>query len=112
MQLDTGWVIFRDAARAMSPSKELTEVIPGLFTGTFGVLRALTEPPLDDVRLYLGYSGWGAGQLEMEMAAGAWLTAPATSDVILGVSPDSMWEHVVRALGIDPSTLVAMPGIH
>jgi putative transcriptional regulator len=64
------------------------------------------------VRLFLGYAGWGPGQLEGEMAEGVWLTAPASREAIFDVAPESMWEYVVRSLGIDPVTLILTPGVH
>ena len=46
------------------------------------------------------------------LAEGAWLIAPVSRDVVFGVDPDAMWDHVLRSLGIEPSTLVASRGVH
>ena len=62
--------------------------------------------------MLLGYAGWGPGQLEMELSEGAWLVAPVSRDVVFGVDHSVMWEHVLRGLGIDPSTLIATRGVH
>ncbi len=49
----------------------------------------------------LGYAGWGAGQLEREMAANAWLSGPADSDLIFDVPVEKRWEAAAAALGVD-----------
>lgn len=51
------------------------------------------------VRLYLGYSGWGAGQLEGELALGTWLPAPGTAERVFSDRPEGLWRRVVRSLG-------------
>jgi putative AlgH/UPF0301 family transcriptional regulator len=38
--------------------------------------------------------------------------APLVPGVVFQVPPESMWDHVVRGLGIDPATLVSTSGIH
>ncbi len=53
------------------------------------------------VQLALGYAGWGAGQLESEMAANAWLTVPATAELIFSTPYEQRWESAARLLGID-----------
>ena len=64
------------------------------------------------VRVFAGYAGWGPGQLESELTEGAWLLAPVDPLVIFQVERDAMWSHVVRSLGVEPSTLVASRGVH
>jgi len=57
----------------------------------------------------MGYAGWGAGQLESEMARGAWLCSPVTLDLVLGTEPEEQWNTVIRSLGIDPMMLIPAP---
>jgi putative transcriptional regulator len=112
VQPETGWVIF---------GNELADVVSGgaqplvenvYFAGSLDVLREAAEHPVEHLRLLLGYAGWGPGQLEGELAQGAWLNAPVTSQVVFDVDPGEMWEHVVRSLGVEPATLVPSHGIH
>lgn len=49
----------------------------------------------------LGYAGWGAGQLEEEMAENAWLSCPATDDIIFELPPEQRWQAAAGKLGID-----------
>ena len=47
-------------------------------------------------RLYIGYAGWGAGQLDAEVRLGAWLLVPATPALIFDNDPDSLWSRLVH----------------
>lgn len=49
----------------------------------------------------LGYAGWGAGQLEGELAANAWLTVPANVDVLFDVPFEQRWRAAAALIGID-----------
>ncbi len=60
--------------------------------------------------LALGYSGWGAGQLEYELAENAWLTADADPDLIFGESHEGKWQAALEQLGIDGGRLQVKPG--
>jgi len=112
VQPQTGWVIFGDEL-ASAVGAEATEIADGVFfAGSLQVLREAARHPVDHVRLLLGYAGWGPGQLESEIAAGAWLSAPVSSQVVFEVDHAAMWEHAVRSLGIEPATLVPSHGIH
>ena len=51
--------------------------------------------------LALGYAGWGAGQLEQELAEGAWLTAPSSHDVLFETPFEQRLDRVAHQLGID-----------
>jgi putative transcriptional regulator len=111
VQPNTGWVLFGDGA---PPGiDDANELAPGLsVAGSLEALRKIADHPPGRLRMILGYAGWGPHQLEDEMAQGAWLVAPACPEVVFGVSPEAMWEPVVRSMGIDPATLVATPGVH
>ncbi|MHB1139099.1 MAG: YqgE/AlgH family protein [Microthrixaceae bacterium] len=54
---------------------------------------------LDSVRLYTGYSGWSAGQLDAELASGAWHVVSALPDDVLCADPDVLWRSVMRRQG-------------
>lgn len=51
--------------------------------------------------LALGYAGWGAGQLEEELADGSWLTAPSSHDVLFETPFEKRLDRVGHQLGID-----------
>jgi putative transcriptional regulator len=114
VELTSGWMLFSDDARLSEPDiDQVTALANGLrFTASLEIFQEVTQDPPDDVRLFLGYAGWGPGQLESEIAQGAWLSVPANSETIFDVPSDEMWDHGVRSLGVDPGALVSTSGIH
>ena len=62
---------------------------------------SLSLPPDDypKMHLYLGYSGWGPGQLEDEMQAGSWIFHPAQADIVFHNNPEQGWREALRAKG-------------
>lgn len=113
VQSNTGWVLFGDDVALEMGGEPVQQVVPGMsFAGSLSVLQAVAEQPPEDVRLFLGYAGWSPGQLESEIAAGAWLFAPPSADVVFEVAPDDMWDTVVRGLGVNPATLISTSGVH
>ena len=47
-------------------------------------------------RIYLGYAGWAAGQLEAEVRAGAWAVLHRRASVVFDDDPDSLWQRLTR----------------
>ncbi len=80
-------------------------------TATTDVLRAIAEGegPRHSL-MALGYSGWGAGQLDREMQENAWLTVDADEDLLFSTSLERKWDTAIRRLGIDPMMLVSTVG--
>jgi putative transcriptional regulator len=110
VQPQTGWVLFEGPA---DPSEEARDLGEGIaFAGSLDVLRGIAAAPPERTRVLLGYAGWGPGQLESELAQGAWLVAPVDRQTLFEVDCEDMWVHVVRSLGIEPATLVAGRGVH
>jgi putative transcriptional regulator len=60
-------------------------------------------------RIFVGYSGWGPGQLEAEVADDAWLLTPATEADVFTSAPGRLWEAVVTRLGPSYAMLRSMP---
>ena len=83
------------------------QVLPGVaFTQHVGDLARLAEaPPERGMRLYLGYAGWGEGQLIEEILRNDWLIAPADPELIFSPQPETVWDRALRSVGIDPGSL-------
>ena len=75
-------------------------------TATIDILRAIaagTGP--ENAVLALGYAGWGAGQLELELQANGWLNCPADAELIFNTSADIRYVMALRRIGIEPAML-------
>lgn len=69
----------------------------------------LIAPAFAGLRIFAGYAGWSAGQLEDEIAEGAWYVVPAqTHDAFLS-DPDRLWVEVLRRQGGQLAMLATMP---
>lgn len=60
-------------------------------------------------RVFAGYSGWTAGQLEAELAEGSWIVAPAEPEDVFADEPEQLWPTVLRRLGGQFTLLATMP---
>lgn len=50
------------------------------------------------IRFFLGYSGWSAGQLERELNENSWVIAKVKSDIIMSNRGDDTWKRILRSL--------------
>jgi len=67
------------------------------------------EPSILRARVFAGYSGWGPGQLEAEMAVGSWILEPAREDDVFTDAPDLLWSRVLERKGPEYRQLSRMP---
>jgi putative transcriptional regulator len=108
VQVERGWILHADES-----VEEKQVVIPGLYVSTGSLaLENLLERGSRPFRLFLGYSGWGAGQLEKEMIEGAWITAEADVRYVFDENSDKIWNRVLTDLGVDPNRLMVGTGLH
>lgn len=72
-------------------------------TSSRDILEAIVqgEAGPTDALVILGYAGWGAGQLEQELADNIWLTLPAEESILFETPPESRWHAAAARLGID-----------
>lgn len=63
----------------------------------------------DDARIFVGYAGWSAGQLEGELAEGAWWVLDALPGDAFTARPDALWGQVLRRQGGDLALLHLYP---
>lgn len=107
----SGWIVHEPAEDL--DATDSVDVAPGIVLSTSNEqLRELASRPPRQLRFVMGYSGWGAGQLESELSEGAWLAAEATAAVVFETPPERMWEVAIGSLGIDPAALVPGTGVH
>ena len=77
----------------------------------FGAVGFVQEPDVAVVRgrVFVGYAGWSAGQLESELEEESWLVLPAEPDDLFGNDPDGLWSAVLRRQGGPYALLSLMP---
>ena len=68
----------------------------GLHTIDLDADPALAAAEYSRLRVFAGHAGWGPGQLEGEMANGAWWTLEATSEDVFSTEPDELWARVLK----------------
>ncbi|ODT69077.1 MAG: hypothetical protein ABS75_18070 [Pelagibacterium sp. SCN 63-23] len=75
-------------------------------TATLDVLKAMAFGPAPRASLFaLGCCGWSPGQLEDEISANGWLTAPFDSDLLFEVPVEQRYERVLESLHITRASL-------
>ena len=109
----TGWVLHEPMTLAQ-PGQGGTIAITSTISLSTSPdrLRTIASQPPRNIRLLLGYSGWGPGQLEAEMARGAWLHATADPQLVFDTPADDMWDRAMKSLGISPESLFAGRGVN
>jgi putative transcriptional regulator len=65
--------------------------------------------PNRKVKLFAGYSGWSPGQLEDEMKRKAWLTHPASLELVFKPDPATLWQNILQQKGWKYKLLSQMP---
>jgi len=80
-------------------------------TATVDILRAISSGRGPRQALMaLGYAGWGAGQLESEIAENGWLTCPATPELLFDADIDRKYDKALASIGIDLAHLSGAAG--
>ncbi|MBT39925.1 MAG: hypothetical protein CL938_15425 [Deltaproteobacteria bacterium] len=94
--VDPGQIVF--LVRTEDPPPGAIHVLPDVYaTSDSEILRkfAKGDLPVARFRAYVGYAGWGPGQLKGEIARGDWFSDPAKAETIFDPKPQNMWERLV-----------------
>lgn len=109
VQPERGFVIHDDGNAGFSSTLSMLDGLK--VTTSRDILVALAEGHGPQRSLIaLGYAGWGAGQLETEMVNNAWLTVPATAEIIFSVPFERRWESAAALLGVSIAALSSEAG--
>ena len=63
----------------------------------------------NNIRFFIGYSGWSDGQLDNELKEKSWLTVEATRKIVFHIETDEIWKESLKLLGGDYEQLVNYP---
>ena len=117
VQTERGFVLheatFNAANQPTEPVYSSTMVIPGglEMTTSRDVLEAISSGSGPrKVIVSLGYSAWGEGQLEAELADNSWLTVEADARLIFDTPIDQRYEQALQLLGLQPWMLTPDAG--
>ena len=79
------------------------EVVPGLYTGgNFELLIPLINSGVispNEIRFFLGYSGWEMGQLNSELKLNSWLIGETTIEDVLNTNDEKLWKNMLKNMG-------------
>lgn len=92
-----------DSSLAVAPDLHVTtsrDVLEAMARGE-GPERAIVA---------LGCAGWGAGQLESELAENSWLTAPSDSELLFGLPLEARWQAAAGRIGVDMLQMAGYSG--
>jgi putative transcriptional regulator len=103
-----GFVLHSDDYRVESSLPVSDDIC---LTATVDILRAITagRGPRNAL-MALGYSGWGAGQLEIEIAENGWLTCPADMELLFDADIDRKYDRILASIGINLAHLSLAAG--
>lgn len=103
VQSDRGFVL-HEPAGDWEATLKVTDKIG--ITSSRDILQAIAagEGP-EKAIVTLGYAGWGAGQLEQELAANTWLSGPASSKIVFDIPSEERWTAAAALLGVDLNLL-------
>lgn len=80
-------------------------------TATIDILRDISAGRGPQQALMaLGYSGWGAGQLETEIAENGWLACPATPEFLFENEVDTLYDRILASIGVNLTHLSNVTG--
>jgi len=100
-----------DAFMVLAEFEDVDDAAAPIIDG-LGFMPADAEPAdlaIKRLRLFAGYSGWGSGQLEDELAEDSWIVVDAAADDAFADDPDVLWRTVVQRKGGSFSLMENMP---
>jgi putative transcriptional regulator len=108
VQIERGFVLHSSSGAWQSSMAVKDDII---VTGSKDILEAIaTGNGPEEYLVALGYAGWGAGQLEKEVADNYWLICPANADTLFRQPYENRFDISLKQLGIDPSQLSIKAG--
>lgn len=96
-------------ARTYGLDEGTRTILPGVDVADLSADPTLVGTAIAGVRIFAGYAGWGAGQLEGEISQGSWFVVDARPEDIFTAEPGELWRGVLRRQGGVFTTIPADP---
>lgn len=104
VQVDRGFVLHRTSNRKWESTLPISDDIS--LTASSDIISDIAnDQGPSDLIITLGYSGWGPGQLEEELASNAWLTIPADAAILFDTPFEERAKVAAAKMGIDFSLI-------
>jgi len=104
VDIDRGFVLHSSDYFQSDTSLKLSDTL-NLTTTKDILISLVSDYAPEKAMLAVGYSGWGAGQIEREVQDNAWIVADADEALIFDTDLDSKWKKALGSLGIKPEML-------
>ncbi len=93
--------------------EESVEILPGVFMGgDFEKLRKLLyagKIAPEQVRFFVGYSGWSPDQLQSEIKSQSWFVTDIDKDLVMDTDVEDLWRHIMKKFGRKGEVIANMP---
>jgi putative transcriptional regulator len=80
-------------------------IMNGLFWGgNIDMIRSMIEEETiteNEIRFFVGYSGWNPSQLDREIKENSWVLSHTTVDEVIRRNPEKLWSEYLRSMGQD-----------
>ncbi|MFT4865000.1 MAG: putative transcriptional regulator [Ilumatobacter sp.] len=93
---DSALIALAHTKRSNGDDENLTSIVGNIASADLTADPAIVAAAVDQVRVFRGYAGWGPGQLEGEIDAGAWLVLDAETGDVFSSEPNELWRNVLR----------------
>lgn len=119
VRMEQLWLIYRDETEHGEPPADIDDLEESgslefaerwrLIADSDSIETFLYGKRTDPFRPFIGYTGWGAGQLEEEMGEGSWLHVPFDASLIFeDRDQDDVWDDVLARTGVSPLAFMMM----
>lgn len=107
VQPQVGTTLFQFSGEDETIEESSVEIMPNLrVSQNVGLLENFSEKTAPaHIRVFLGYAGWGGGQLDGEMQRNDWLVAPVDEDLLFTFDSAKVWEAALASIGVKPEAL-------
>jgi putative transcriptional regulator len=89
------------------------EIIPGVFMGgNFDILKKMLftgDVKKDEVRFFVGYSGWSPEQLENEIKSKSWFVANVGKETLMNSDNNDLWKTILKGMGKKGEMIANLP---